>query len=391
MALLQNTGNDPQGQAVALPVSGQVYAFKGNINDGESKTTGWFVTSNWDSLGFVFNANKTGYYTIEYSNDENGALFVPMITVQYTEVNQRRKGAIDQDANWCRITYYNNSGETANLSMRVNQKTGLFQASLETLGAKGAATRLGQWVKSMLHIPDSNGEYGDVERTGNALNVNVINQSQEEQGIAKDETLRSGAVRVQIVDGNNTNRGTQANPIAVSPTNTDYAKDTKLDAILAKLIANPATEATLTALLNKLNGSVAVTMDNVPNGGSTAALQTALNTLIGAINAAQATNSTGSWSSIALLKGILQRPATGTTTSVTTTASSSVVLAANANRKGASIMSVNGNILVTLGATTTAAAMTVRLVTNGYYEVPFGYTGVISAMGAGTLSVTELT
>lgn len=387
MAFLQQTsGNNPTGTSVPIPVSGEVFSFKGNVTAGANQSTGWFETTSFDSLGFVFVSSKSGYYTLEYSNDET-TLAVPMITVQYTEdeIGNRRKGAVDQDGKWCRITWYNNSSEQAQVYIRVTQKTGLFQPSLEVLSAKGAGTRLAQWVKSVLHIRDNNGEYGDIERTGNALNVNVINQSAsvDTSPLAKEATLKDGSQKTHVTNF------PAIQPIsgAVSVSNFPATQQVSVSNF-------PATQP--------VSGSVSVS--NFPNtqaisaaslplptGAATESLQTALNNMIGSLNAAQATNSTGSWSLLSLLKGILQRPSTGVTTSVNTTGSSSVILAANANRKGATVFSVSGTILVNLGGTASASLFTARLVTNGYFEVPFGYTGAISAIGSGTVSVTELT
>lgn len=266
MALITNMGETPDGQFKSIPISGTVFSFKGTISAAGNKTTGWFETSNYDALGFVFLSDKSGNYTIEYSEDKS-VLFVPMITVSYAgdDIGFRRKGAVDQDATWCRITWFNDSGASANVSMRVSQKTGLYQPSLETLGAKGAMTRLAQWVKSILHISDSTGEFGDVQRTGNSLNVNVTN----------------------------------------------------------------------------------------PN--------------------------------------VVAKTTVGTTVEVTTTATSKVILADNQNRKGATITAKTGTILVTLGTTASGTLYSVRLIPNAYFEVPFGYLGTISAIGAGTVSITELT
>jgi len=316
MALINTTGETPDGQPRPIPISGTVFSFKGSVATGANKTTGWFETSNFDALGFVFLSDKSGNYTIEYSEDKT-VLFVPMITVSYIgdDIGSRRKGAVDQDATWCKITWYNDSGSSANVSMRVSQKTGLYQPSLETLGAKGAMTRLAQWVKSILHIADSTGDFGDVYRTGNSLNVNVTNQSTptDVSTLAKDATLTGGSQKTQV---------------------TNF----------------PSTQA------------ISATALPLPAGAATSALQNQM----------------------------IQRPGTSTTTSVTTTASSSSVLALNANRKGATIMCISGTVLINLGATASATVYTVRLIPNAYYEVPFGYTGVISGIGVGSLSVTEL-
>jgi hypothetical protein len=49
--------------------------------------------------------------------------------------------------------------------------------------------------------------------------------------------------------------------------------------------------------------------------------------------------------------------------------------------------------LVKLGSTASATSYTVKIITDAYYEVPFGFTGIITgitASGTATLRVTEL-
>lgn len=84
------------------------------------------------------------------------------------------------------------------------------------------------------------------------------------------------------------------------------------------------------------------------------------------------------------------QPANATVYTKTTTASVTTVLDANANRKGATFFSVSGTILIKLGTGASSTSFTARLVTNGYYELPYpAYTGAVTAIGAGTLNVTE--
>lgn len=84
------------------------------------------------------------------------------------------------------------------------------------------------------------------------------------------------------------------------------------------------------------------------------------------------------------------QPANATVYTRTTTTSATTVLDANANRKGATFFSVSGTILIKLGTGASSTSFTARLVTNGYYELPYpAYTGVVTAIGAGTLNVTE--
>lgn len=94
----------------------------------------------------------------------------------------------------------------------------------------------------------------------------------------------------------------------------------------------------------------------------------------------------------------LMSPSTGTMTSVAITTSSVSLLAANAARKGWSVMNDSTKtIYIAMGATATTSAYTVRIASNAYYE-SLGervYVGAISVIGAtgvtGNAAVTEYT
>lgn len=89
-------------------------------------------------------------------------------------------------------------------------------------------------------------------------------------------------------------------------------------------------------------------------------------------------------------------PATEAITTAPTLATTvSTLLAANTARKGATVYnsSLLANAFLLLGASATLSNFTVRLVPGAYYELPYGYTGTITAIGdaVGTLTVTEFT
>jgi len=91
------------------------------------------------------------------------------------------------------------------------------------------------------------------------------------------------------------------------------------------------------------------------------------------------------------------RPATSTVTTVADAAANATLLAANANRLGASIQNDSSAVLyVKFGATASSTDYTVRMVQNSYFEVPFWYTGRIDGIWAsdpndGAARITELT
>jgi len=89
------------------------------------------------------------------------------------------------------------------------------------------------------------------------------------------------------------------------------------------------------------------------------------------------------------------RPATSATSTVATSTTSAQLLASNANRLGATIHNDgNQNLFVKLGTTASTTDFTIRMASQAYYEVPFGYTGRIDAVqstGTGNARITELT
>lgn len=86
---------------------------------------------------------------------------------------------------------------------------------------------------------------------------------------------------------------------------------------------------------------------------------------------------------------------TSTPTSVSSSTSNTTILAANSNRKGATIWNDStATLFIEFGATATSSAYTAKLFAGGYYEVPFNYTGIISGIWSaanGNALVRELT
>lgn len=86
---------------------------------------------------------------------------------------------------------------------------------------------------------------------------------------------------------------------------------------------------------------------------------------------------------------------TGTTTRVATSTTVAPLRAANAARKGLTIYNESTAILyVKLGSGATSTDYTYALPASGYYEIPYGYTGIVTgvlASGTGNAQVTEFT
>lgn len=89
------------------------------------------------------------------------------------------------------------------------------------------------------------------------------------------------------------------------------------------------------------------------------------------------------------------RSTTGAKTPVNSAVSSTTILAANPDRKGATITNTDANTLYLdlSGGTASATSFTVMVGSGEYYEVPYGYTGLITGIwagdGSGAALVTE--
>lgn len=87
---------------------------------------------------------------------------------------------------------------------------------------------------------------------------------------------------------------------------------------------------------------------------------------------------------------------TGTLTLVASTASDVTILSANPSRFGFSIINNSTAPLYVLNANATSSttSFSVVLFSNGYFESPFGYTGIVKGLwlaANGTANVTEYT
>lgn len=89
------------------------------------------------------------------------------------------------------------------------------------------------------------------------------------------------------------------------------------------------------------------------------------------------------------------RSTTGTKSAVASGIASVTILAANPNRKGATITNTDANALYLdlSGGTASSTSFSAAVAANGYYEVPFGYSGLITGIwaadGTGSALVTE--
>lgn len=365
MALIQNTGQSPDGSTHAIPIAGVA----------ASSTTPLAANAKWDSgiqyyngnesAHFSIQADQVGSYMIEYYKDGTKINFTGQATPYDPAVVSAFQGALSGKGNAFKLTYTNGSVAQTQFYAEI-RFADITQETLRSIGIPMSATNLGSSAHTVIEGREAGtGNYKQATVTTNGsklgLDVNVLNSTSggDTSALAQDATLTGGTQRTIIVNGNNQILGSNANPISVNVINQPSTQTVSVN----NFPVTQPVSGTLSVSNFPATQPISATALPLPTGAATSALQTQL----------------------------VQRPSTGVTTSVNTTAASSVILASNANRKGCTVFSVTGTILINLGATSSSTLFTARLITNGYYEIPFGYTGVISAIGAGTVTVTELT
>jgi hypothetical protein len=146
---------------------------------------------------------------------------------------------------------------------------------------------------------------------------------------------------------------------------------------------------------------------NLPAGAATDAGLGAIVTAIGASNTLLSSLVTGQGTGNASLAAIAASnatiaanttpaaPATATVSSVAAAIASTLLLAANAVRKGAMVYNDSAaEMYLKMGTGASATSFSVDMLPGSYYEVPYGYTGVLHgiwALATGSARVTELT
>lgn len=206
----------------------------------------------------------------------------------------------------------------------------------------------------------------------------------------------AGAAAVNVQDGGNSL--TVDGTVTATATDLDirdlaFATDavdvsgSAVDVASSALPTGAATEATVAGLLTDAELRAAP----VPISGTVTVTDGAgaLNVIVDS-GTVTANAGTGTFTVLAL------RAATPAVTSVADSAGNVTCLASNANRLGATIYNDSAaDLFIKLGATASATSFTVKVFQDGFFTVPFGYTGIIdciwSSDTAGSARVTEVT
>jgi hypothetical protein len=337
----------------------------------------WIDLSGYKTIYAAMKSDKpsaTGGIKVEFSGD--GVNVVHTSNRSYDTPNQLFRNPYGVLTRYVRYTYTNGNQAQGLFWFQLYLSNTDIQSSNYDLNQSLTASSLVSSVRSVLEIPDNVDLYDKITRTGNSLNVNVTNPASATIKLDNDSlaALENITVKVdqQSLDalenitvmgtvGINNFPATQTISGSVSVSN--FPDNQAVSAASLPLPTGAATETTLSALNTK-----------IPTIGQ----KTGANSLPVVIASDQTVNTN------------TVRATANSQSNFTASSTSATVLAVNTNRKGATFYS-EGSIYLLLGSVASTTNYTVRLYPGSYYELPYNYTGIITAVGSGVLRVGEQT
>ncbi len=352
-------GINPEGDESPIPISGIAKTTIQTLAANTQWDSGWMDYFGNTSVRFSLSSDKPGSYAVYYSDDQNTAITFMGNQVNYDPDQVKPfQGALAPKGRFFKFVYMNGPAAQNEFFLEIRFE-GVSQPTLRSVGADIGSSNLALVTNGPISATDGS-LYGQIGRIGDALKVNVTNSV--------------GTIKID---------------------------QTSLDAL--ENINVSVSQASLDALENiTVMGTVGI--NNFPASPSTSTLQTAGNTSLsnidtdlGTLTDVALTDPTASGSVIAALKGILaQGAATTSNTGLTNTAAANLattVLNANLSRKGYTINSISGTILIKEGTGASATSYSGRIVTNGYWEGNRDWKGPVTVFStaAGSIAVVERT
>lgn len=313
----QQYGRTPLGTPTPIRSDGAIASSTANLSANGVYNTGWMDMSGYKVIYFYANSDQSGTVAASYAQDTTNPIGT---STRAYAANTNFRNTYPITTRYVKYIYTNSSVAQGRFFINVYLSNTLVPSSDLDLNQRLNSGLLASTTRSVIELPaDTAGNsYNVVTRTAGSLNVHVDNPA---------------------------------------------------------TVTFPSTQNVAgTVAISNFDTSVSITSSVLPAGASTAVLQTTGNTSLGALSDAAVVDPAANGSVIALLKGLIQEiqsPATAATfTAVSLAANVAQTLAANTNAKGRLIFSTNGTILIGFGFTATATNYSVRIVTNGFYEVP---------------------
>lgn len=350
----QQYGKDALGNTVAQPIGGIAASTTVALAANATWSTPVIYYNGNNNILLVIQTNVAGTYAVEYYM-RNGTR-VSFMGATTAFIPNSLQAAIAGKSDGVKITYINGPVAQDSLYIEVGLYNNNIQPTLRTVGNPMSNTNLGLITKGTIEGKDSVTAplYRQVTTTSIGSKVGF-------------DVKINDTVNARITNGS-VNATIQGTPQVIA----------NIDSTKTRLLQNvnvvSSVPVAVTGTFYQSTQPVSLASIPLATGASSSALQTTGNNSLGATSDAFVTDPTQSASIIALLKGLLQEtlaPATtGSFQAVNLAANVQQTVTGNSSAKGRLIFSTNGTILIAFGFTATATNYSVRIVTNGFYEVP---------------------
>lgn len=269
MALQNQSGENPQGQRVPLPVSGIAASTTNTLGPGETWASDIIQYNGNDAVLFAIQSDVAGSYNVEYYSGTTKLPFMGNTTNFDPAVTQAFQGALAGKGDGFRLVYTNGPEAQGSFFCEIRFAESI-QPTFRSVAVPVSGTNLAETVKAVNEgREDGAGGYKQTTVTSNGQKVGqdvfILNPpSFETEGLAKESSLQALAdqlqtpLPVQITGGFPTN---QTVTVSNLPANQQVTVTNPTPATDVSLLAKDATltsGAQKTQITNAANAPVPV-------------------------------------------------------------------------------------------------------------------------------------
>lgn len=206
MAFLQNTGQNPQGQSVPIPVAGIAQTTTQALSANQSWDSGIMPYKGNEAVHFAIASDVAGTYSIQYYLNGQLISFTGNPTAYDPDMVNSFQGALSGKGDSFKLVYTNGPVAQSRFYLEIRFGDDI-QQTLRSIGVPISATNMGSTTHAVIEgREDGTGNYkqATVTTAGSktAQDVNVVNASAatDVSALAKEATLKDGSQKTQITN-----------------------------------------------------------------------------------------------------------------------------------------------------------------------------------------------
>lgn len=309
-------GNTPEGDGYVVPIGGSAFLSLEPLAANGTVNTGWIAYTGYVNYMYCISSDVAGAVNgvkIDYSNDGETVIRTGNVT-GYANPPLLLRVAVTPITKYFRITYTNGAASQTSFYFELVLTTSSIQGSTASAFQPINRGNLATLVKNIPELNDGSNIYSPIQRVADAMKVYVANQTSatDVSALATSEDIEAATMQLLAALAsalNITGTVTVSNPTGATDVsalakeddgnletlaNKDFATQTTLAAILAKIISAPSTEAKQDAantLLTTISGkdyatqtTLAAILSKIIAAPATESKQDSANTSLAAIS-----------------------------------------------------------------------------------------------------------